>query len=196
MKSLFHNSLHHLLLGAGLVLAGCTATSADVEAQAEPQLASQEESLAACGPELEETVEHACYHGDNGPFININAGALGSPTLPNVNLPHTAYQVSLPAAQGSTYAGAVTYRPIESGEYAFLLGRKRGLRIFDGSVEVSRECTTLIDETACGSLRRAVVADLEAGKVYRLEFRAVLERNASFLLVVEEAGHHEEEPLP
>lgn len=194
MKSLFHHPLRHLLLGAGLVLAGCTATSADLEPQAEP--ASQEAAIATCDSELDETIEHACYHGDNGPFINVTAGALGSPTLPNVNLKHTAYQITLPAAQGSTFAGAVTYRPTESGEYAFLLSRKRGLRVFDGDVEVSRECTSLIDDSVCGSLRRAVVADLEVGKVYRLEFRAVRERNSSFVLVIEEAGHHHEEPLP
>ncbi|WP_224246266.1 hypothetical protein [Hyalangium gracile] len=190
MESLFKKAL--LASSLSLLLVGCGQT---IEASEEPVLAEEESAVQALntceGPD-EEVVEHACYHGDFGPFTAVTAASLGSTTFPNVNLPHTAYNITLPT-QGWIYAGAVTYRPAESGEYAFLLSRRRGLKIYDGTTVVSKECSYLIDEAACGSLRRMVTADLEAGKVYRLEFQAVFPQNASFTLVIEEAGEHDHE---
>jgi hypothetical protein len=179
-----------------LLLAGCGATA--LEPQEPELLQAQEESLSVA-PVCErdpEIVEHGCFHGDFGPFVAVAAAPLGSATIPNVNKPHTAYNITLPADATYSYAGSVTYRPVESGEYAFLLSRKRAFTIYDGDTVVARECSGFIDEASCGSLRRMVVADLEEGKVYRLEFKALLEKNASFTLVIEEAHHEEEELLP
>jgi hypothetical protein len=190
-KTLFASSL-------SLLLAGCGAITADHE---EPELRQSEEErleAAAICEEDPEVIEHACFHGDFGPFVAVAAAPLGSAAIPNVNAPHTAFNITLPADATYSYAGSVTFRPMETAEYAFLLSRRRAFRIYDGNILVSRECSSLIDEESCGSLRRMVMADLEAGKVYRLEFKAGHERNASFTLVIEEAHHHEEgeEPLP
>lgn len=187
-KALLAPSLSLLLIGCG----GAVGTPEELELP-QAQVEHQESALNACEPLDEEVVEHSCYHAEYGPFASVTAAAPGSTTLPNVNLPHTAYTITLPARATSGYEGSVTYRPIESGEYAFLLSRYRALRIYDGETIVSRECSYFIDEAACSSLRRAVTADLEAGKVYRLEFKALFPVNASFTLIIEEAGHHEHE---
>jgi hypothetical protein len=190
-KTLFASSLSFLLAGCG------TTTTEPEELELRP---SQEESLevAAVCEEDPEIIEHSCFHGDFGPFMAVAAAPLGSTTIPNVNAPHTAFNITLPADATYEYAGSVTFRPTETAEYAFFLSRRRAFRIYDGDTLVSRECASFIDEESCGSLRRMVIADLELGKVYRLEFKAALERNASFTLVIEEAHHHDEgeEPLP
>jgi hypothetical protein len=189
-KLLLASSLSLLWMGCG----GAQLTPEELllEAHAE-QL---EGEPVACEPLDPELAEEACFHSENGPYVAVNAAPLGSTTLPNVNLPHTAYIVTLPANATYPYAGSVSYRPIESGEYAFFLSRHRAFKIYDGDTVVSRECSYFIDDTACGSLRRMVTADLEAGKVYRLEFKAAVAANASFTLIVEEAAHHDEEPAP
>ncbi len=192
------SSFKKVLLGSSLsfLLAGCGATAVDSE---EPELKqSQAEGLeiAAVCEEDPELIEHACYHSDFGPYVAVNAAPLGGTPVPNVNAPHTAFNITLPADATYNYAGSVTFRPPETGEYAFFLSRKRAFKIYDGDTVVSRECSSLVDETSCGSLRRTVMADLEEGKVYRLEFKAVHARNASFTLVIEEGHHeHEEEEL-
>ncbi|WP_224368403.1 hypothetical protein [Hyalangium versicolor] len=188
-KILLSASLPFLLVGCGQALEAPEELSAPAEQ--EELLVS---TMATCEGPDEELVEHACFHGDNGPYTAVTAAAPGSTTIPNVNLPHTAFNITLPATSPChSYAGSVTYRPAESGEFAFFLSRKRGLKIYDGTTLVSKECSYLIDEAACGSLRRMVTADLEEGKVYRLEFEAVRQSNATFTLVVEEAGEHDHE---
>jgi hypothetical protein len=42
----------------------------------------------------------------------------------------------------------------------------------------------------CTSLKSLVTADLEAGVDYRLELKALVTRNATFKLVIEETAHH------
>ena len=184
-KTLFASSLSFLLAGCGAPL---------IEPE-EPTLEQQQEEelqVAAVCEEDPEVIEHACFHGDFGPFMAVAAAPLGSTVIPNVNTPHTAFSITLPANTTYQYAGSVTFRPTETAEYAFFLSRRRAFRIYDGTTLVSRECSSLVDETSCGSLRRMVMADLEMGKVYRLEFKAVHAANASFNLVIEEAHHHEE----
>ncbi|WNG59833.1 hypothetical protein F0U59_37780 [Archangium gephyra] len=193
MKNVFKKSL--LASGVALLLTGCGSTT-----EAEPQPSSletrEEELLAACGEpeatELLEVAEHACYHAEYGPFAAVTAAALGTTPFVDVSTPHTAYNITLPA-RGFGYGGAVNFIPEESGEYAFLLSRHRGLRIFNGNTEVARECRLQVPEETCGSLRTTIVADLEANVEYRLEFKAIFPQNSQFTLLVEEAGHHHEE---
>ncbi|MDY7228169.1 hypothetical protein [Hyalangium rubrum] len=193
MESMFKKTLLAVSLPLLLTACGQTMEAPDELTQVEVQEEPLVEAMSTCEGPDEEVVEHACYHGDFGPFTAVTAAPLGGTTLPNVNLPHTAYNITLPTHSLYSYAGSVTYRPAESGEYAFLLSRQRGLKIYDGNTLVSKECSYAIDETACGSLRRMVTADLEEGKVYRLEFKAVLRRNSAFTLVIEEAGAHDHE---
>lgn len=188
MKNLFRKSL--LASGVALLLTGCGGT--EVEPQEESLEERQDTLLAACAEpeasELIEVAEHACVHGDNGPFQAVTAAPLGTYPFVDVSVPHIAYNITLPA-RSYGYGGAVNFIPEESGEYAFLLSRQRGLRIFNGTTEVARECRVQVPEEACGSLRTAVVAELEAGVEYRLEFKAIAQRNSQFTLVIEEAAH-------
>lgn len=191
MKNLFQKSL--LASGVALLLTGCGSTVA------EPQSLAEHEGklLAACAEpeatEIIEVAEHACVHGDFGPFEAVSAAPLGTYPFVDVSVPHIAYNITLPADAAGGWGGAVNFMPEESGEYAFLLSRQRGLRIFNGTTEVARECRVQVPEEACTSLRTAVVAELEAGVEYRLEFKARAERNSQFTLVVEEAGHEHAE---
>jgi hypothetical protein len=188
------SSLKKVLLASSLplLLAGCGTASTEETPELMQSLQEEGLEISAVCEEDPEIIGHACFHGDYGPFLAVSAAPLGSTPIPNVNTPHTAFTITLPAAPTDGYAGAVTFRPPETGEYAFFLSRRRAFKIYDGTALVSRECASLVDAALCGSLRRQVMADLEEGKVYRLEFKAGLEQNASFNLVIEE-GHHDEE---
>jgi hypothetical protein len=190
MKKLFKKGL--LISSVSLLLTACGGT----ELQPEPRELETERSdlLAACTetPELAEVAEHACVHGDSGPFQNVTAAALGTIPFVDVSLPHIAYVITLPARTSSWgWGGAVNFLPEESGEFAFLTSRYPGLRIFNGTTEVGLECRYQVPSEVCGSLRTALIADLEAGVEYRLEFWTYTQSNAQFTLVVEEAAHHD-----
>lgn len=189
MKKLLKKCL--LAPSVALLLTGCGAPVAEEEVSPESQ---QQELLAACAEheELAEVAEHACVHGEIGPFQPVTAAPLGTVSFVDVSAPHTGYNITLPADPTHGYGGSVMFMSEESGEYAFLLSRQRGLRIFNGATEVARECRYNVPEEVCGALRTAIVADLEAGVDYRLEFKAVAPRNSQFTLVIEEAGHHDE----
>jgi hypothetical protein len=180
-------------------LAGCSGTVADVSEEASVAT-QQSELIAACDPVMmQEAVEHSCVHSDFGPFEPVTAAALDQPVFVDVSVPHTAYVVTLPGAPHFGWAGRVAYIPEESGEYAFLLSRWRGLRIFDAATgtEVARECRYDVPEAVCGSLKSATVADLVAGVEYHLEFRSLFGSNSEFTLLIEEAAHpHTAVPLP
>lgn len=188
MKELFKQTL--LVSGVSLLLTACGGT-VDESPQASLE-GQQHELLAACTDttELAEAAEHSCVHGDSGPFQSVTASPLGTVSFVDVSTPHVAYVVTLPAkTSGIGWGGSVMFMPEESGEYAFMVSRKRGLRIFNGDVEVTRECRYNVPEEVCTSLRTSILADLEAGVDYRLEFEATAERNSQFKLVIEEAGH-------
>jgi hypothetical protein len=194
MEHLFKKSL--LAAGAAALLAAC-GTPTPEETAPEASMASQQDGLlASCDPvELAEVAEHACVHSDFGPFEPVTAAALGAPVFVDVSAPHTAYVITLPADPVQGWAGRVAYIPEESGEFAFLVSRYRGLRIYDAATgaEVARECRYSVPTNVCGSLKKGIVADLEAGVEYHLEFKAIAERNATFTLLVEEAGHEHTE---
>jgi hypothetical protein len=179
-----------------MLMTGCGTTEAETPAaqqEAALELSAQpQELLAECDPvETEEVIEHSCLHAESGPFQAVTAAALGTVPFVDVNLAHTAYNVTLPGCAGN-YGGSVIFTPEESTEYAFLLSRYRGLRIFDGDTEVTRECRSSIPADVCGELKSVTLAPLEAGKDYRLEFRATRTTNSSFTLLIEEAEHEHE----
>ena len=193
MKSLFSTGASVSALA--LMLVGCGATEVDLDTGEDETsaLAVQEQSLGACADteELEEVAEHACVHAQFGPFQSVSAAPLGTQPFVDVNVPHTAYRVSLPGRPGH-YGGSVLFAPEETTEYAFLLSRYRGLRLYDGNKPVALECRYQVPANVCAELRSTLVADLEAGKDYRIEFRAVRKSNAQFTLLVEEAAHGHE----
>ena len=190
MKNLYTKSL--LAPAVALLLTGCGTTELEVE-EVSPET-QQQELLASCAEkeELAEVAEHSCIHAEFGPFEGVTAAPLGTVSFVDVSTPHTAYNVTLPATGALGYGGSVVFMPEESGEYAFFLSRYRGLRIFNGNTEVARECRYAVPGDVCGALRTAIVADLEAGVEYRLEFKAIAQRNSQFTLLIEEAGHHDE----
>ncbi|WP_338863229.1 hypothetical protein [Myxococcus stipitatus] len=182
--------------GVVLVLTGCGApTDEELESVESEVSASEAALLPACpaSPELAEVVEHACVHAEHGPFQPVTASALGAPVLVDVSAPHTTYNITLPSnPQSWGWAGRVSFLPDASGEFAFMLSRERGLRIYDAATgaEVSRECRYQVPANVCGALKAAIIADLTADTEYHLEFHALLSRNASFSLLIEEAAHH------
>ncbi|NMO17832.1 hypothetical protein HPC49_29230 [Pyxidicoccus fallax] len=196
-QHLFKKTL--LAASAAALFAGC-GTSAEqapeMPADEAAQTTQEQGLLPACDPvELEEVAEHACIHAELGPFEPVTAAANGAPVLVDVSLPHTAYNITLPAAKYFGYSGRVAFIPEESGEFAFLLSRYRGLRIFEAATgtEVARECRYNVPGDVCGVLKTGLVADLEAGVEYHLQFQAIAPRNSQFTLLIEEAGHHHEE---
>ncbi|OJH41265.1 hypothetical protein [Cystobacter ferrugineus] len=191
MKNLLKTGLSTCALA--MLMTGCGTTAAQDEASME-LATGQQELTAQCDPaETEEVIEHSCIHAESGPFQAVTAAALGTVPFVDVNLPHTAYNVTLPGSYGQ-YGGSVIFTAEESTEYAFLLSRYQGLRIFDGTTEVGLECRSYISASACGALKSIAIAPLEAGKDYRLEFRAFRSSDAQFTLLVEEAAHaHEHE---
>lgn len=199
MEHLFNKSL--LTAGAAALLAACGTPTPEESTQQPVEASSladqQYGMLASCDPvELAEVAEHACVHSDFGPFEPMTAAALGAPVFADVSAPHTAYVITLPTDPTSQgWAGRVAYIPEESGEFAFLVSRYRGLRIYDAATgaEVARECRYSVPTNVCGSLKKGIVADLEAGVEYHLEFKAIAERNSTFTLLVEEAGHEHTE---
>lgn len=194
-QSLLATSVAVLLAGCGTPVEDEAPEAVSPEAAA---LESREEALFNALPaceepeELEHVVEHACYHAEYGPFEPVTAAALGAPVLVDVSQAHTAYQVTLPQRSPWNYAGRVSFLPDESGEFAFILSRQRGLRIFEAATgtEVARECRYTVPTDVCSSLKAATIADLEADTEYYLEFRSILPSNAAFTLIIEEAGHH------
>lgn len=192
MKELFKKTL--LASSVALLLTACGGT---VDETPEASLESQpHDLLAACTDTtaVAEAAEHSCVHGDAGPFEHVTASPLGTVSFVDVSVPHVAHVITLPAkTSGIGWGGSVMFMPEESGEYAFLVSRRRGLRIFNGDVEVTRECRYNVPEEVCTSLRTAILADLEAGVDYRLEFEAIAEANSTFTLVIEEAGHEHAE---
>ncbi|MFP2932625.1 hypothetical protein ACLESO_47260 [Pyxidicoccus sp. 3LG] len=198
LENLFKKSL--LATGAVALLAGCGTSAGEAAPEATTSESSvetqQSELLAACDPvELEEVVEHACIHAEFGPFESVTAAALGAPVLVDVSTPHTAYNVTLPATNYCGWGGRLAFIPEESGEIAFLVSRHRGLRIYEAAtgVEVARECRYNVPSTLCDDLKTGILADVEGGTEYHLQFLAIAERNSQFMLLIEEAGHHHEE---
>lgn len=195
MKTLHLLKKTLLASGAAALFAACGTPAEDTSAEltSESSLPTQEQGLlAACDPvELAEVAGHACVHSDFGPFQPVTAAALGAPVFVDVSAPHTAYNITLPAAQYSGWGGRVAFIPEESGEFAFLVSRNRGMRLFDAATgaEVARECRYNVPSAVCGSLKTAILADLEGGVEYHLQFLAIAERNSTFTLVVEEAAH-------
>ncbi|MCP3139757.1 hypothetical protein [Pyxidicoccus xibeiensis] len=199
LENLLKKSL--LATGAAALLAGCGTPAGESTPEPTPAPEASLETqgaqlLAACDPvELEEVVEHACIHAELGPFEAVTASALGAPVLVDVSAPHTAYNVTLPPTNYCGWGGRLAFIPEESGELAFLVSRHRGLRIFEAATgtEVARECRYNVPSTVCSSLKTGILADVEGGTEYHLQFLSLTPGNAQFRLVVEEAGHHHEE---
>jgi hypothetical protein len=125
---------------------------------------------AACdsddAPSLEPVIAEACLHALHGPFRDMPASVDLQGTVSDVDRPHTAYRVALPAGDGG-HLGAVRYTPRRDGLYAFLLDRDVTVEIRSadhGAVPPAED--TAID--GCSALTHVVTAELTASSPYRL----------------------------
>jgi hypothetical protein len=117
-------------------------------------------------PSLEPVIVEACLHALNGPFRDLPASVDLDGTVSDVDRPHTAYRVALPAGEGG-HLGAVRYTPRRDALYAFLLDRDVPVEIRstdDGAVPLVE--TSAID--GCSALTHVVTAELTANSAYRL----------------------------
>jgi len=154
-----------------LLLAACSAAAEDGFSDSD-QAGAAELSLEQDGECLvsDEVVEHSCLHAEFGPFASVAAQPYPGTVFNNIDAPHTTHTVMLPAS-GSSYAGAVRYRPTESGDHAFFLTPGTPLALFTNAgspVPIEREGE--IPEESCALIDRVGVAHLEAGQSYIVSY--------------------------
>ena len=153
-----------VLLAVGVTAASCAAGGeVDGEGIGAQPLALDEGEVCLVG---EETLEHACLHALYGPFASVTAQAYPGFVYTDVNAPHTAYTIGLPAA-GSDYQGAVLYQPAASGDFAFLLSEDTALAVYDGAGQpVAAEGVQSIDPAVCSAMSHVHVFHLEDTETY------------------------------
>jgi hypothetical protein len=152
-----------------LLLGACSAvddgSGFDTPGAAELALDQNGECLVS-----DEVVEHSCLHAEFGPFAAVSAQPYPGTVFSNIDTPHTAYTVTLPAS-GSSYAGAVRYRPTASGDHAFFLTPGTPLALFtNDGVPVPIEREGEIPDELCALIERVGVTHLEAGESYIVSY--------------------------
>lgn len=183
-------------------LAACTAAAPD------PTDTSTAE-IGTCSEVDEEQVEHACIHSFAGPFRDVTASASAPP---DVSREHTAYRVTLaaaetdadasaprntdanadagPAAPAASYGGAVSFLPEEDGDYVVYLS-SAAAQVSATTARGRRtsfECSTSVETDLCSRLRQLKIAHLEAGQPVTIAFEAP---EPTVLLVIEHMGDHD-----
>ncbi|AKU91486.1 hypothetical protein [Vulgatibacter incomptus] len=162
-------------------------------------LASLLVTLSACGngddssndghthDDLAELAEHACEHGQDGPFLEVNASLTRGDAAEAVSRAHTAFRIALPEDSDGTHRGAVVYTATATGEVVFFLSADVPLSVHDGEAEVEIEAEGKVD--ACPAvITKAVTVDVTAGTEYVLELGPT--DAATVTLVAVSAGGH------
>jgi len=115
------------------------------------------------GPPL---VDHSCFHGRHGPYGSVLAtsGSAALANTPSVDEVHTYYTVTLAPGEG---ASAVTYRPIDTSEYAIFTQPNVPLAVLD---EAGAEVAVVLEHAtpSCEHLTSARVVPLTRGRRYRV----------------------------
>lgn len=121
------------------------------------------------GPPVCETlrnVESTCESA-GADIETVAASPLGS--SPEVTVEqNVSYGVRLVTSAGGN-AGAVSFTPQISGEYAAYLGSNIPLSVWQGASEIAANCSSGIASETCALLRRATTFSLVGGTTYRLE---------------------------
>jgi hypothetical protein len=134
----------------------------------------------------DETLEHACLHANYGPFTTVTAQVYPGFVFSDINSPHTAFTVELPAA-GSGFAGAVLVQPTAAGEFGFLLDQPMEVTLYDSSgAQVDPVGSTPGDAGICPQLNHIVVYALSDTETYTLALGSATA--SSPLLVAEYLG--------
>jgi hypothetical protein len=131
---------------------------------------AQGRDAAADGCPVDPVSEHACLHGERGPYVALAPRAAAW----NVSEAHTAFRL----AGDASYA--LRYIATRAGEHVFYSGAELEL-----TVSRAGEALSQLDDVSielCGSLPRARVFELEAGSY---ELSANNEGAAEALLVIE-----------
>lgn len=117
-----------------------------------------------CAPELSpELLDHACQHGDLGPFTDVVAATNPLAAPPPLEGVQRAHRLTL-SPEDSGYA---SYRPTRPGRHAVLSGLGRELRLYDPA---GLELSPLFRSSAdCSAFDRVALYELELGRVYRVE---------------------------
>ncbi len=126
--------------------------------------------LTACGDSeevkpTEETVDEAlaeaCEHMDEGPFVDVTAGAATDAELEDVALEHTAVRIALPATDDG-FGGLVDFASDEEGEVALFFSSAVNLEAFDAtgqSIEIEPHSV----EGGCDEVTTAFHVDMAVG---------------------------------
>jgi hypothetical protein len=115
---------------------------------------------------LEPVIAEACLHAQHGPYRDQTASADLRETVSDVDRPHTAYRVALPAS-GDGYLGALLYTPRHDALYAFLVDRDPVLELRDSS-DLTIPPADQLAVDGCPALTHVVTAELAAEVPYRL----------------------------
>jgi hypothetical protein len=171
-----------LLLGAGCSAGGLDAAGED-DGPAEAQLALDQDGECLVSDEV---VGHACLHANFGPFAASAAQPHPGSIFSNIDTPHTAYNVTLPAS-GDAYHGAVLYRPAASGDHAFFLAPGVPLSLFtSGGAPVPLEREGTIPPELCALIERVGIAHLDETETYTVVYGPA--PSASVQTIVEYLG--------
>ncbi|MCU0687988.1 MAG: hypothetical protein MUF34_38050 [Polyangiaceae bacterium] len=176
---------------AGLMVAGCAGSGVGGVGTAERGGALVADGEGGFCDGAAPDAEHACLHGQHGPFRTVTASPGSNAAGADVSEPHAAFTIGLPADGAGLHQGAVSYVPDESGDFAFFLGASLPLTILgpDGQ-PLAIEVDASVDPAECTALTHAYVAELVGGATYTLVFGP--SASASALLVIEHAECHEE----
>lgn len=124
---------------------------------------------------IDPVLEHSCLHAMRGPFESVTSAS--SASAPNVDLPHTAFMVALPGS----VVGHVSYRPGESGEYAFYLGADVELALRDSSNSLAP--TFVEPVAACAGLAKAFIYDLVGATKYDVSLTPAANEESTTLII-------------
>jgi hypothetical protein len=132
------------------------------DAQAEAPDAAVDGSVDAavsCEARLDEAAgDHACLHADSGPFAMIELSATPE-TAPDASKPHTAFELSWPAADPSH--GYLRVRANRVATWAIFSANAEVISVSSQERSLS---ITRPDQTFCASLPIAALADLDDGQ--------------------------------
>lgn len=125
-------------------------------------------------------VRHACQHAELGPFVDIQAEAVGAPAPPTMNVPQVVYRAALPATEGE-----LAYVPTRDGPHV-VFASAGAVSVVEGDTELAPEVVETLG-TRCATLVHGASYVLRSGQTYRVRPRG----NATVLLFVEHLGSFE-----
>lgn len=183
--------INHVTIGlvtaattASAALSGCSAESVDTGAEAVgvAELGLDQNGECLVGDEV---VEHTCQHANLGPFVSVAAQSYPGTVFNDINTPHTTFNIALPGSSGS-FSGAVLFRPVVGGEYAFFLAPGTPFSVFTSTGDaVAIERGGAIPAELCAQMDYVNIAHLEGPQTYTVVFgpsaQQAIQTNVEFI---------------